>query len=256
MKRNMLSQHRIIHTWLAGAATLFAWASVSPAAIPTSYPTGAGPSNVSYGADGKLVYVYESNGDRIPDFSNSGYKGGDVAIPNVPVVTTLSPVAGDNRPQIQAAIDNLATEPLNASGFRGAILLQAGVYEFSGTINLNASGIVLRGEGDDPNGTILRRTVAGGDVIEIRNAGGRSEIAGTRHEITNGYVPLGATWFAVDSTAGLAVGDDVVVERKTTSAWCAVINQTNWSASEFTMQWDRTITEIDGNRIRINAPLM
>ena len=33
------------------------------------------------GADGKLVYVADSLGNRIPDFSNAGYKGGGVPLP-------------------------------------------------------------------------------------------------------------------------------------------------------------------------------
>jgi hypothetical protein len=44
------------------------------------------------GVDGKLVYVADSLGNKIPDFSNAGYKGGGVTIPYVPVKTTVWPV--------------------------------------------------------------------------------------------------------------------------------------------------------------------
>jgi hypothetical protein len=37
------------------------------------------------GIDGRLVYVADSLGNKIPDFSNAGYKGGGVTIPYVPV---------------------------------------------------------------------------------------------------------------------------------------------------------------------------
>ncbi len=37
------------------------------------------------GVDGKLVYVADSLGNKIPDFSNAGYKGGGVIIPYVPI---------------------------------------------------------------------------------------------------------------------------------------------------------------------------
>src|SRR4051812_41569023 len=98
--------------------------------IPTSYPTGSGTAGVSMGANGKLVYTYDSVGDTVPDFSNAGYMGGGVKIPTVKVATTLGPMAGekDASGRIQAAIDALAKEALGSDGFRGAILLQKGVY--------------------------------------------------------------------------------------------------------------------------------
>src|SRR5690606_31455059 len=43
------------------------------------------------GTDGKLVYVADSLGNRIPDFSYAGYKGGGVRIPHVPVKEIVWP---------------------------------------------------------------------------------------------------------------------------------------------------------------------
>jgi len=48
------------------------------------------------GVDGKLVYVTDSLGNKIPDFSNAGYKAGGVPIPHVPIKVIVWPVAGDN----------------------------------------------------------------------------------------------------------------------------------------------------------------
>ena len=56
------------------------------------------------GADGKLVYVADTLGNKIPDFSNAGYKGGGVPIPYVHVKAIVWPVPGNNSPKIQAAI--------------------------------------------------------------------------------------------------------------------------------------------------------
>src|SRR5216110_2545914 len=105
-------------------------------ATTMNYPTGMGPATVNVGADGKLVYTYDTNGDRIMDFSECGYGGGGVAISDVPVKITLTPVAGDNSPQIQAALDAVGQMPKDANGFRGAVLLKASVYEFTTTINI------------------------------------------------------------------------------------------------------------------------
>ena len=46
---------------------------------------------VSIDASGRLVYAEDEHGNRIPDFSNCGYKGGGVEIPEVYVVEILLP---------------------------------------------------------------------------------------------------------------------------------------------------------------------
>src|SRR5581483_1889980 len=194
--------------------------------IPTSYPTGPGPMNVTLGPDGKLIYWPDTNGDTIPDFSQAGYMGGGMPIPtNIPIVTTLSPIAGDNQPQIQGAIDALAAQPLGTNGFRGVIYLNPGVYGISNGLSVTASGIVVRGAGCSTNGTLLHQ-LAGHTVWFVGNPSGvgRSEVANTRHNITSQYVPLGANWFQVDSTANWSVGDDIVIFRPSTALWCQVID--------------------------------
>src|SRR4051794_18718683 len=76
---------------------------------------------------GKLSYKALPKGDRIMDFSYSGYKGGGVAIPSPEVKIVLSPVAGDNSDLIQNAINEVSKlKPEN--GFRGAVLLKPGTY--------------------------------------------------------------------------------------------------------------------------------
>ncbi len=208
------------------------------------------------GRDGMLSYTYESNGDRIPDFSNAGYGGGGVPIPDVAVKTTLSPIVGDNSPQIQAAISALASQPLDSKGFRGAILLTAGVYTINSAITLNAQGIVLRGAGSDVGGTILRRTAAGNEVLFINGSGSRSKVSGTTHNVTDVYVPVGATWLTLDSVSGLKVGDSIIIHRPQTQAWVDFIGQTaHFQSGDADLDWDRVITEIDGTRIRFDAPL-
>src|SRR6476660_9451103 len=75
------------------------------------------------GADGHLLYKTQPLGDRIEDYATAGYKGGTLPIPDVPVKATVSPVAGDDTSTIQAAINSVAAMPLDANGFRGAVLL-------------------------------------------------------------------------------------------------------------------------------------
>jgi len=54
------------------------------------------------GTDGKLVYIADSLGNKIPDFSNAGYKGGGVSIPYVAIKETVWPRSGRQFGNIQA----------------------------------------------------------------------------------------------------------------------------------------------------------
>jgi hypothetical protein len=108
------------------------------------------------GKNGKLEYTkYANTGqsevlNQIPDFSWAGYKSGGVKLPSVPVVLTVNAVEGDNRANIQQAIDQVSAMPINTDGIRGAILFKAGRYECSAPVNIQTSGIILRGEGQMP----------------------------------------------------------------------------------------------------------
>ncbi|KAF8975763.1 hypothetical protein BGZ52_008622, partial [Haplosporangium bisporale] len=106
--------------------------------------------------------------NTIPDFSMVGYREGHVRIPSVPTRIVLDPSPSDSEDdtaRIQAALDQVAQLPLENVGphgaaMRGAVLLRAGVYRVAGALILNSSGVVLRGEGQDENGTILVATGA------------------------------------------------------------------------------------------------
>src|SRR5690606_19378505 len=98
--------------------------------------------------EGMLIYPSDADMNRIPDFSHAGYQGGLHPIPQVPTEIAIQPIQGDNTAHIQRAIDQVAELPFDSLGYRGAVQLSPGVYEVHGTILLNSSGVVLRGEGD------------------------------------------------------------------------------------------------------------
>jgi hypothetical protein len=75
------------------------------------------------------------------DFSYAGYMGGGVSIPLIPVMITVSAVAGDNSAAIQKAIDEVAQMKM-VNGFRGAVLLKPGTYDCENTLTINTSGVV------------------------------------------------------------------------------------------------------------------
>src|SRR5581483_6353718 len=155
---------------------------------PTAAQSQAGDSKlVHLGPHGKLVYQpYDAQGDQIPDFSNCGYGGGGVKIPDVPVKLTLHPQAGsgDDTSRVQRAIEQVSAMPLNADGFRGALLLSHGEYRIGGILHIRASGVVLRGEGSGANGTILKATgTEPRSLIEVQGAAGPEAGRAPVHQI-------------------------------------------------------------------------
>ena len=147
---------------------------------------------VSIGSNGKLVYTPDAKGNKVPDFSGVGYMNSEAPIPTVPVVLTVSPVTGDNYNNVQNAINTVAAMPLDANGFRGAILFTAGTYNISNTINITASGIVLRGVGFNGSGTNFYATkTAQHTLFAFAGTSGTSTVSSTKKAITDSYVPYG-----------------------------------------------------------------
>jgi|GEM_PF-1336528 len=214
---------------------------------------------VRVGTDGRLQYTPDSKGHVLPDYSTVGYRSGDQAIPSVAVVKTLTALSGDNLAQIQAAINEVSSRSPDAAGFRGAILLKAGQYNVSNSLSINASGVVLRGEGNTTTGTRMVATrTAQHTLINIAGSGTPVEITGTRKRITDTFVPIGSKSFTVESAVGFAVGDEIILRVEPKEAWITLLDmaQYGWTASAFNMNYHRTITKIDGNKITLNAPVV
>ncbi len=219
------------------------------------------------GTDGRLVYVADSLGNIIPDFSNAGYKGGGVPIPYVANKVTVWPVLGDNSANIQAAIDKVSALPLDASGFRGAVLLKIGTYELEKPISIKASGVVLRGEGMSEIGTILigkipkdRQVYGRGGLVNISGPKAIAPQEDTKQIITDKYVPVGARSFNVVSAKGFKVGDKILVRRIGNQDWIKEIGEDSISAGRnkwrpFNITYDRVIVDIKGNTITTDVTI-
>lgn len=237
-----------------------------PVVSPPVVPPGIVTSLVYLNASNKLVYNKfanhgETNKDNIiPDFSNAGYKGGGVTLPNVPVKITITPVSGDNRLHIQNAIDEVKNLPQDANGYKGAVLLEAGIYEVEGTLVIDKSGVVLKGVGQGLTGTIIRATKkAQHNLIELNGSGsGVPEIAGTRKKITTEYVPTGALTFSVESASGYNIGDKIAVYRTPNQIWIdeLAMAQFGWNFSNYAIRFEREIKGINGNVLTLNAPVV
>src|SRR5262249_14915754 len=170
---------------------------------------------------------------------------------DVPVQIVLSPGSGDQTAIIQSAINQVSQMPLDANGFRGAVLLTAGEYPMNSHVDIKASGVVLLGEGNDPTfGTRLRATGTSKRIlVQVNGSGSRSKVSGTEHNLIDKYVPVGARSFRVDSTANLHVGDTVIVHRPSPANWIHDIGmdqlQNPWQPNSKNLDFDRVITRIE-----------
>ncbi len=215
--------------------------------------------------DGKLTYtLYANQGqenavNQVPDFSSAGYRGGGVRLPEVPVKETVLPDTGDVKAAIQRAIDRVAALPADANGFRGAVLLKTGIYHVGGSLFIRESGVVLRGEGNSLDGTVLIATQRSQhNLIEVRGTGsGFGEVAGSKARITTAYVPTGTRTFSVASHAFRA-GDEVVVQKTPNEAWINALDMARhgWAAADYKTQFERKIVAVNGNVLTLDAPIV
>ncbi len=202
---------------------------------------------VHTGEDGRLIYIPDYRGNRIPDFSHVGYKGGGVPIPDAQIEIILEPQPGDDTERIQEAIDEIAKLPLDNDGFRGALLLKNGIYEIGESLHIGHSGIVIRGEGQgdfrdfwlDPNeghsleelkqhieGKPATVLIATGQsmrtLITVQGASGVDIDNNSFKEIIDQYVPVGAYSFKIKDTRYielLSPSESEMVSRQPEFEW-------------------------------------
>jgi hypothetical protein len=224
------------------------------------------------GADGRLVYhPFSDRGDVIPDFSGVGYRGGAVALPTVPVRITIDPSEEDidDTDRIQNAINQVSAMPPDENGFRGAVLLRRGRYRVGNGLVIEASGVVLRGEGSHTGGTVLYADAPKQyNVVTVgTTAASRVEVAGTRQAVTDQYVPVGSRTLTLSNATAFTVGDRVVVERTPTQKWIDTLGMgpngrmvldggTAWTPAGYTIGYEREITAVNGNTIMLDIPVV
>ena len=226
---------------------------------------------------------------------HSGYRSGHIPLPIVPVLITLQPSVDpriNDRARIQSAIDWVATQPLKpfilrdgktAIKTRGAVLLQAGIYRVQGALILQKSGVVLRGEGNGPDGTVLMAVgqfkhdfIVLNGVLDPEFQGsseylewyGGSKVLSPNNPyiiqdedttpLQDVYIPTGTTRLPVKDVRNFEVGGEIVIEREGTRAWVAQIGTNhikrrpgdasrtmNWDFRQFELRYVRKILAIE-----------
>jgi len=212
---------------------------------------------------GKLTYVADSLGNRIPDFSYCGYMGGDKAIPDVPVKVVVPVKAGDATVRIQAALDYVASLVPDKNNIRGAVLLLPGQYEVAGQLIIRASGVVIRGSGSGGNGTIVKGTGKDRQTL-IAIAGKNDRQLNKEIKLTDKYIPVNSSTVNVATPNNFKVGDKVIIHRPSTQNWIDALHTNHfgggitalaWKPGQRDLYWDRTVVAVNNGSIQLDAPL-
>ncbi|HLP38237.1 DUF6298 domain-containing protein [Lacibacter sp.] len=250
MNKRTVYRYLILISLITGQQALLAQKQVKP--VPPLYSE-----------KGKLIYTPDQLGNRIPDFSYCGYKASEQPIPNIDVKVVVPVKAGDATLRIQSALDYVGSLPADANGFRGAVLLQKGIYEVLGQLRITASGVVLRGSG------VHATTIVGagtGRLALIKIVGKNTiekQLSGLK--ITDAYVPVNAMSFHVDQSINIKDhSDKIIIRRPSTANWINLlgadhfgggITALGWKPGERDLFFDRTISKIEGNTVYIDAPI-
>jgi hypothetical protein len=206
-------------------SALLIWLALFPVLAKAQTIVENGTSKtVSIGKSGKLHYSEDKKGNRLPDFSYVGYHSGEKALPEVPVKITLKPVDGDNTLRIQKALDEIGKLSTDENGHRGALLLEKGFYRVEGSLVIKNSGVVLRGEGNSNEGTVI--AAAGYNDYKYKRTlitvGNNDDIVideYSKQEIIDVFVQVGTHTFKVKSSCNFKAGDRIVVYRPSIKEW-------------------------------------
>jgi hypothetical protein len=198
------------------------------------------------------------------DFNCVGYGAHAGSLPRVRTVLRVAPTGKDDTALLQAAIDEVSRMPVGEDGFRGALLLEGGLFIVSAPLQVRASGVVVRGWGEPVT-----------EVWSIvRNRGASIEIGGGMTPQTGAPVRVirdatsGATKLVLERVSGFTVGDRIVVQRPSTKEWIAALGmdsaegnfanqRTHWTAGSRDLIWDRVVVAVDSatNSITLDAPI-
>lgn len=216
----------------------------------------AGLGVVTTAKAGKEKQVY------IPmDYSTCGYHASETAIPDVANAVYVECSDGDMHDILQKAIDYVSSLKPDKNGRRGAVLLGAGTFNIDKPLRICASGVVLRGSGQDKT-TIIKRGIDRGALLYIE--GDMSMSGGDTIAVNGAKVPAGTTTLTLATTKGLQSGDRIRIIRPSTREWIESLgchdfggglDYTGWKPGDIDITWDRTIVSATGNDITIDAPI-
>ncbi len=210
---------------------------------------------------GELVYIHDERGNRILDFSTCGYRSSDVPIPNIENAVFVSWQKGDNTDRIQKSIDYVSSLKPDANGFRGAVLLDKGIFELNESLRITASGVVVRGM-DKEQTVLFKKGVERGALIYVEGVDDK-KVTDTLKVVT-GYVPVNSCMLEVDSNVSWTKGERIQIVRASSKEWIEALgcyehgganSYSGWKPGEVDILWDRVVVNTEGNKLTLDAPL-
>lgn len=212
----------------------------------------------------KLQYAIDARGNKVPDFSHAGYRGGGHPLPNPPATVTLEPLPGEDGARIQSAINHVAALPLNDRGIRGVVALTSGSFEVADALTIPDSGVILRGSGNGDTGTTLVATGHGRrSLITVAGQPQTTITAASWTTIESDYVPAGSTQLQLPPNHTFSAGDSILIKRPSTQEWIDHLDMGSvddrpsptWKPGQLDILWERTLTATSGETVEFDAPL-
>ncbi|ORX87630.1 hypothetical protein K493DRAFT_306853 [Basidiobolus meristosporus CBS 931.73] len=256
--------------WIYEACVFALFAKANSIIQPSAKP---GDTNLlQLTSDFTCYNTYTDLYDILPDFSYAGYEAGVKPIPEgIPNLLTLTPSAGntDDTTRVQEAVNALGSKPIDSgTGYRGALLLQSGVYRISQPIMIGYSGVIIRG--DLKGNTTIVATGKSPYTVFHFTGSGEPERSSRKAPITGSYVSVGSfqVQVAPRDITEFSVGDDVIVGRVGNDPWIRALGMndlssrdpegrksTNWTP--FDLLFTRSISYIDAETgtIILDSPL-
>lgn len=222
--------------------------------LATLLLAGLGVATTAKAGKEKQVYIPM-------DYSTCGYHASETAIPDVANAVYVECSDGDMHDILQKAIDYVSSLKPDKNGRRGAVLLGAGTFNIDKPLRICASGVVLRGSGQDKT-TIVKRGIDRGALLYIE--GDMNMDGGDTIAVNGAKVPAGTTTLTLATTKGLQSGDRIRIIRPSTREWIESLgchdfggglDYTGWKPGDIDITWDRTIVSATGNDITIDAPI-
>lgn len=214
-------------------------------------------------AKGTITYTKDDLGNQIPDFSYAGYGASEKPIPVIDNKIVVPKQDQDATRIIQAAIDYVSNLKPNKFGYRGAVLLDKGVFKISGTLYIKKSGVVVRGSGNTQNGTILLGTGLNRESV-IKVIGINDIQYKDTYAIIPSFLPLGTQTLRLKNASQLKLNDEIAITSPLTEKWIKELKMeefggetawVGWKKGDWDVTWNRTITKINGDEVTLNAPL-
>ncbi len=216
---------------------------------------------------GKAGEAWDPRG-RLPDYSHAGYRAGDRPLPTVPVKANLRNFGarGDGKTD-----DTQAFRKAIAATSGGALLIPKGRYLLAGDLHINKSDLVLRGEGDGANETVLYFTKSLEELYGQRPqwswSGGLVRIAPSlapkKFAMVTAPCQRGDTTLELSSTAGISAGSLIVLHLDDDAARSLGKHLHNDQADPGNCTWQTVIRHdwpvrvraVEGRLVKLVQPL-